>query len=197
MITIHDGHCSITKRIICCLIAFHDSVTNLITLSPWLAMVTIFPSVGHVCFYRNIVNKNIKKTLMLVVVMDGREIQVFNVLIHTFAKMLTVSEVQRVKRELRGHIRQESLDPVKTGRTLMALLTDYGFLNENKLMFFKKILNNSHLHEAEDILGEYVARRKNIDANDPVSCNVENGKFTTLLLGFHGRFPQLREISTI
>ena len=92
--------------------------------------------------------------------MDQQQFQMFSLLIHTIAKMMTSSEVQRVKRELEGHISKEGLARIKNGKSLMILITDCGFFNENKLMFFKKILNKSRLHEAEGILSEYIARRK-------------------------------------
>lgn len=92
--------------------------------------------------------------------MGEHEVQVFNVLVHVFGKMLTKSEVEKMKKELKGYISQENLAQVKSGIPLMALLMRCGFLRENKLMFFKKILNNSNLVEAESILEEYMARRK-------------------------------------
>ena len=101
-------------------------------------------------------------------VMADNEVQVFNVLVHIFAKMLTKSEVEKVKRELRGHVSQENLAQVKTAQPLMTLLMRHGFLRENKLMFFKKILRRANLLEAEDMLEEYIARKKtnHLPSND-------------------------------
>ena len=98
--------------------------------------------------------------------MDDNEVQVFNVLVHTFAKMLTRPEVEKMKKELRGHVSKENLAQVKTGKPLMSLLMRHGFLRENKLMFFKKILRKANLLEAEDMLDEYIARKK---ASNPPS----------------------------
>ena len=111
--------------------------------------------------------------------MGDHELEIFNVLVDLFAKMLTNSEVERLKKELKGYVSQEYLAQVKTGKPLMTLLKRCGFLRENKLMFFKKILRNAKLLKAEDMLDEYIARKK---ANASLS-NDDKGKCMCLLLG--------------
>lgn len=122
--------------------------------------------------------------------MDDQELQIFNLLTQTLAKMLTFSQVQRVKRELKGHVSREKLIPVKSGEALMNLLTMHGFLHSNKLMFFKKVLNHSHLFEAEDILSEYIARRR----NGNILSNEDKSKYYTCELWRSINFQLLMSI---
>ena len=92
--------------------------------------------------------------------MEDNDISTFKLLLHTFAKMISIPGVQKMKHELKGHLSKDILRRVKTGKDLVGLLYNNGFLNDNKLMFFKKILRNASLHELEDILTEYVARKR-------------------------------------
>ncbi|XP_065058352.1 structural maintenance of chromosomes protein 2-like [Rhopilema esculentum] len=92
--------------------------------------------------------------------MEDKDIATFKLLLHTFAKMISIPGVHKMKHELKGHLSKDILRQVNTGKDLVGLLYNNGFLNDNKLMFFKKILRNASLHELEDILTEYVARKR-------------------------------------
>ena len=84
-----------------------------------------------------------------------------NLLLQTMARMLTVADVQRAKRELRGHVNGESLEQVRKGTDFMEILCAKGLVNNNKLMFLKKVLHSTNLVEPEKLLDEYIARKKN------------------------------------
>eukprot|EP00112_Aurelia_sp_Birch-Aquarium-sp1_P009399 Seg2067.3 transcript_id=Seg2067.3/GoldUCD/mRNA.D3Y31 product="hypothetical protein" protein_id=Seg2067.3/GoldUCD/D3Y31 len=84
-----------------------------------------------------------------------------NLLLQTMARMLTVADVQRAKRELKGHVSGESLKQVRKGKDFVEILCAKGLVNNNKLMLLKKVLHSTSLFEPERLLDEYLARKKN------------------------------------
>ncbi len=105
--------------------------------------------------------------------MATARIESFDLLLGTFSKMLTLPEVHRAKRELRGHVTKESLQKTHDGRQLVELLQANGLVGEKKLAFLRKILCDSGLPELVDLLDEYVARKMNTKRTEYVADKSE------------------------
>eukprot|EP00794_Sanderia_malayensis_P007363 gene7363-8183_t len=86
-------------------------------------------------------------------------IQSIDVLLGTFSKMLSGTDVHRAKRELRGHVKKECIQRIRNGRDLVELLKAYGLVGDGKLAFLHKVLQNAGLDESVAVLDEYIATK--------------------------------------
>ena len=138
------------------LISFYTWVTQVITLLLWQRGQQSTHKSNGLTLHESKIPQNKPPILK----MKDTELEL-NLLLQTIARMLTVADVQRAKRELRGHVNGESLEQVRKGKDFVEILCAKGLVNNNKLMFLKKVLHSTNLFEPERLLDEYIARKRN------------------------------------
>lgn len=90
------------------------------------------------------------------------DFKAIDLLLSTFSRMLTDSQVHVAKRQLKGHVTKESLQQIKHGRDFVTLLRSSGLVGERKLAFLRKLLYDAGLTEFVNLLDEYIAINRKI-----------------------------------
>ena len=73
----------------------------------------------------------------------------------TISGQLSRENIRKIKVQLRGHVNKERLSKLKGGFDVMHILQERGLVNEKKLSFLRKLLQNCELFSLIELLDEY------------------------------------------